>query len=114
MKQRRKDLLPLSLAAILALPLFFLLGCEKPQEVRFEAEKKPPKSVEGKLKRILIVHSYQEGLGWNHDTEEGIAEGLEKKGYVLGKNYELKKFYMDTKVTYGIHYGNPLHIPYSV
>jgi len=100
MKKNRKDIHIWAAAIIFTLPLLCLSSCEKVEEVRFEAEKEKVKSVGGKLKKILIVHSYQKGLGWNNDTETGVIDGLKKKGYVLGKNYELKKFYMDTKVTY--------------
>ena len=50
--------------------------------------------------RILIVHSYHEGWGWTQDVSKGIMEGMKRKGYGEGKDYELKTFYMDTKITY--------------
>ena len=53
----------------------------------------------GNLK-ILLAHSYHEGWGWNQDIQEGIIEGLNRQGYIKGQDYQLKSFYMDTKVTY--------------
>jgi ABC-type uncharacterized transport system substrate-binding protein len=50
--------------------------------------------------RILVVHSYHESWGWNQDIQKGIIEGLSRQGYVEGEDYQIKTFYMDTKVTY--------------
>jgi len=50
--------------------------------------------------RILVVHSYHEGWGWNQDIQKGITEGLSRRGYVEEQDYQIKTFYMDTKVTY--------------
>ncbi len=50
--------------------------------------------------RVLVVHSYHESWGWNQDIQKGIIEGLSRRGYVEEEDYEVKTFYMDTKVTY--------------
>ncbi len=50
--------------------------------------------------KVLIIHSYHKEWGWNQDTEKGIVEGLKRKGFILNKDYQLEKFYMDTKNTY--------------
>lgn len=50
--------------------------------------------------RILVVHSYHEEWEWDQDIGKGIVEGLNRKGYVEGQDYELKTFYMDSKITY--------------
>lgn len=49
---------------------------------------------------VLIVHSYDSSFQWTRDQHKGILEGLHRAGYAEGKDYELKVFYMDTKVTY--------------
>ncbi|MBL7208645.1 MAG: hypothetical protein ISS52_00965 [Dehalococcoidia bacterium] len=50
--------------------------------------------------KILVVHSYHEGWGWNQDIQKGIIEGLSRRGYVEQQDYQIRTFYMDTKVTY--------------
>lgn len=50
--------------------------------------------------KVLVVHSYHEGWGWNQDIQKGIIEGLSRQGYVEEQDYQIKTFYMDTKVTY--------------
>ena len=50
--------------------------------------------------KILVVHSYHEGWGWNQDIQKGIIEGLSRQGHIEGQDYQIKTFYMDTKVTY--------------
>jgi len=71
---------------------------EKFIKPKIEAEKEPIRPKE--KQKILIVHSYHKEWGWNQDTEQGVIEGLKRKGFILDKNYEFEKFYMDTKVTY--------------
>ena len=44
-------------------------------------------------KRILLLHSYHQGMQWTQDIEQGIKETLEKRI----SNYELYIEYMDTK-----------------
>jgi ABC-type uncharacterized transport system substrate-binding protein len=51
-------------------------------------------------RRVLVIHSYDEGWSWDQDVQRGIIEGLNRHGYILDRDYELKTFYMDTKVTY--------------
>jgi ABC-type uncharacterized transport system substrate-binding protein len=50
--------------------------------------------------KVLVVHSYHESWGWNQDVQKGIIEGLSRQGYVEEEDYQIKTFYMDTKVTY--------------
>jgi ABC-type uncharacterized transport system substrate-binding protein len=50
--------------------------------------------------KVLVVHSYHESWGWNQDIQSGIIEGLSREGYIEGKDYRIKTFYMDTKITY--------------
>jgi ABC-type uncharacterized transport system substrate-binding protein len=50
--------------------------------------------------KILVVHSYHEGWGWNQDIQRGIIEGLSRERFLEGRGYQIKTFYMDTKVTY--------------
>jgi hypothetical protein len=50
--------------------------------------------------KVLVVHSYHEKWGWNQDVQKGIIEGLHRQGYARDVDYQLKSFYMDTKVTY--------------
>lgn len=50
--------------------------------------------------KVLIIHSYHEDWSWDQDVQRGIMEGLSRKGYVEDQDYEIKTFYMDTKVTY--------------
>ena len=50
--------------------------------------------------KILVVNSYDQGMEWEQDIQKGIVEGLRRKGYAEGRDYELKVFCMDTKVTY--------------
>ncbi|MCX5998023.1 MAG: penicillin-binding protein activator, partial [Chloroflexi bacterium] len=50
--------------------------------------------------KVLIVHSYHETWAWDQDMESGIVEGLSRKGYVKDRDYQLKSFYMDTKINY--------------
>ena len=51
-------------------------------------------------RRVLIIHSYDEGWSWDQDVQRGIVEGLSRHGYMLDRDFALKTFYMDTKVTY--------------
>jgi branched-chain amino acid transport system substrate-binding protein len=51
-------------------------------------------------RRVLVIHSYDEGWSWDQDVQRGIVEGLSRHGYSRDRDYELKTFYMDTKVTY--------------
>lgn len=60
-------------------------------------EKKPSLAP---LLRVLVVHSYHKEWEWDQDIQRGIVEGLNRTGYIEGQDYELKTFYMDTKITY--------------
>jgi len=51
--------------------------------------------------RVLVVNSYHED--WRYvekDMTEGIVEGLSRAGYTEDRDYELKTFWMDTKITH--------------
>jgi ABC-type uncharacterized transport system substrate-binding protein len=50
--------------------------------------------------RVLVIHSYHEGWGWNQDIQGGIVEGLRRQGYIQAQDYQFQAFFMDTKVTY--------------
>jgi ABC-type uncharacterized transport system substrate-binding protein len=50
--------------------------------------------------RVLIVHSYDEGFRWTAEQGWGIVEGLGEAGLREGRDYELRTFFMDTRVTH--------------
>lgn len=50
--------------------------------------------------RVLIVHSYDEGFRWTSEQGRGIVEGLREAGLHEGRDYELRTFFMDTRITY--------------
>ncbi|MFN8584478.1 MAG: ABC transporter substrate binding protein [Dehalococcoidia bacterium] len=50
--------------------------------------------------RVLIVHSYDEGFRWTSEQGRGIVEGLGEAGLREGRDYELRTFFMDTRITY--------------
>ncbi len=82
---------------------YLLLEIGREEEKRATLEEVEPrgeKIIALEKKKVLIVHSYHKEWGWNQDTEEGIIEGLKRKGYILNRDYEFKEFYMDTKNTY--------------
>jgi len=74
------------------------------QDTLKEISFKDTGSTEGKqsyeLRKVLIVHSYDEDWSWDINTEKGIIDGFEDKGYILNMDYTLQTFYMDTKKTY--------------
>jgi ABC-type uncharacterized transport system substrate-binding protein len=49
--------------------------------------------------RVFIVHSYDNGYRWTAKQQEGILQGLEEGGFEEG-DYELRVFYMDTRVNF--------------
>ncbi|MBW1740793.1 MAG: hypothetical protein JRJ42_06610 [Deltaproteobacteria bacterium] len=100
MKKTQRKTCHVAFVMMLTLVFSCFAGCEKAEEISFVSRKEEAKKVDGTLKKILIVHSYHQGLGWNEDTERGVVEGLKMSGYVLDKDYQMKKFYMDTKITY--------------
>ena len=59
-----------------------------------------PSSSSAPAGRVLVVHSYHEGFKWTRDQGKGIIEGLRRMGYTESQDYELKPFFMDTRVTY--------------
>lgn len=52
------------------------------------------------MRRVLIIHSYDDDFRWTHELNRGIIEGLERGGYREGRDYELRVFFMDTRVRY--------------
>ena len=78
---------------------FLLFQRTQPIEVRIENPSNPT-GTSARGKKILAIYSYHPEWGWNIDTEKGIIDGLSARGYQKDKNYELRSFYMDTKVTY--------------
>lgn len=90
-------LLALSIAAIAG---FYPYLLRRPQ-VTME-ETKPVEEIPevGKAKRILAIHSYNKDFDWVVKLDRGFTDALSESGYVLGKDYNLETFYMDTKVTY--------------
>jgi ABC-type uncharacterized transport system substrate-binding protein len=46
--------------------------------------------VHGEMKKVLIIESYHPVLAWTDQCEQGIAD-------VLGKEFSISSFYMDTK-----------------
>ena len=51
-------------------------------------------------KRVLVVHSYSNIFPWTRDLNIGIIEGLRRTGYTTDEHYQLRTFFMDTRVTY--------------
>lgn len=49
--------------------------------------------------RVLIVHSYDNLFRWSAQQNDGIIEGLKRSGYT-DDDYELRVFYMDTRVNF--------------
>ena len=66
-----------------------------PGTIQYEKHSWPEPS-----RRVLVIHSYHEGWSWDQDVQRGIIEGLSRHGYTHDRDYKLKSFYMDTKVTY--------------
>lgn len=50
--------------------------------------------------RVLIVHSYDEGFRWTSEQGRGIVVGLGEVGLREGRDFELRTFFMDTRITY--------------
>ncbi|MGE0227590.1 MAG: ABC transporter substrate-binding protein [Dehalococcoidia bacterium] len=50
--------------------------------------------------RVLVVHSYDEGFRWTSEQGRGIVEGLREAEMHEGREYELRTFFMDTRITY--------------
>ncbi len=51
----------------------------------------------GTVKRVFIVHSYEDGHVCGQPQHDGVIKGLKQAGYVEGQNLEVKAYYMDTK-----------------
>lgn len=49
---------------------------------------------------VLIVHSYDEGFRWTSEQGHGIVAGLREAGLREGVEYDLRTFFMDTRITY--------------
>lgn len=50
--------------------------------------------------RVLIVHSYSNAFPWTARLNDGIIEGLRRMDYTDGQDYQLRTFFMDTRVKY--------------
>src|SRR5262249_8742234 len=55
-----------------------------------------PASAQNPPKRIYIVQSYEIGHVCGEPQAEGILQSLAVAGWTLGKNLEMKSYYMDT------------------
>lgn len=55
-------------------------------------------------KKILVLHSYHQGLRWTDNVNQGIQEVIDS----LGNEYELNYEYLDTKQNTSIEYLNKL------
>jgi ABC-type uncharacterized transport system substrate-binding protein len=49
---------------------------------------------------ILVVHSYDDGFRWTAQLGKGIVDGLREAGLREGLEYDLRVFFMDTRVRY--------------
>ena len=49
---------------------------------------------------ILVVHSYDESFRWSSEQGQGIVDGLDAAGLRQGLEYNLRVFYMDTRLRY--------------
>jgi ABC-type uncharacterized transport system substrate-binding protein len=80
-------------APILLIALVAASGCSDdspPAPAETPANAKP---------RVFIVHSYDNGYRWTAKQQEGILQGLEEGGF-KEDDYELRVFYMDTRVNF--------------
>ena len=55
-------------------------------------------------KKILVLHSYHQGLQWTDNVSQGIREVMDS----IGDGYELDYEYLDTKQNTSIEYLNKL------
>jgi putative tryptophan/tyrosine transport system substrate-binding protein len=63
-------------------------------------ELKPSELVNPGLISLLIIQSYEKGVGCGATIEVGLLEGLAQAGYQNGKQLELHHFYMDGQETH--------------
>ena len=60
-----------------------------------------PSPVAGdQVKRLFIVHSYEEGQVCGQPQHDGVLKALDEAGWKVGQNLVLGTYYMDTKKTY--------------
>jgi len=50
--------------------------------------------------RVMVVHSYSSDHVCGKPQGDGVASALAEEGWFVGKNLELRSFYMDTKKTF--------------
>jgi ABC-type uncharacterized transport system substrate-binding protein len=50
--------------------------------------------------RVLVIHSYDNEFRWTAEQGRGIVEGLRRAGLDEGEDYQLRVFFMETRVTY--------------
>ncbi len=50
--------------------------------------------------KAMIINSYHPGWALEDDLVSGIQSGLEREGFSAGKDYQIKVFWMDTKVNH--------------
>ena len=50
--------------------------------------------------RIFIVHSYSDEFSWTRDLHAGIVEGLAQGGLEPELDYQMRSFYMDTRINF--------------
>ncbi len=50
--------------------------------------------------RVVIIHSYDGDFRWTAEQNQGILDGLARAGYKEGDQYDLRVFYMDTRLNF--------------
>lgn len=50
--------------------------------------------------RIFVVHSYSDAFTWTRQLHQGIIQGLAEQGLIKDREYQLKTFYMDTRINF--------------
>lgn len=55
------------------------------------------KAETGTVRRVFILHSYEQGHVCGQPQHDGVVAALEKEGFVDGKNLVVASYFMDTK-----------------
>jgi ABC-type uncharacterized transport system substrate-binding protein len=50
--------------------------------------------------RVLVINSYTPDVALERDLSQGMVEGLRRVGFIESEDYQMKTFWMDTKVNY--------------
>jgi len=50
--------------------------------------------------RVLVINSYAPDIALERDLSSGMAEGLRRVGFLESRDYQMKTFWMETKVNY--------------